>query len=101
VKKAIISLTTGAAMVLASLSAFAADGVGTQSSSASGPLTPAGAAGVQQAEGINDVPVIWLAGAAVVVAIGALALSNNGGGGNSSPSTTTTTTTTSTTTTGS
>ena len=92
VKRALLSILVSAAMVFGSLPAMSAD---------TGPLAPGAAAGVKQAQGVTDPPLIWLVGAGVVIALGILILSNNnegGGGGTapvtpSTPSTTTTTTT--------
>ena len=87
-----ISLLVSAAMIIAPLPAMSAD---------TGPLAPGSAAGVKQAQSDDKVPLEWLVGAGVVIALGALALSNNNNSSSPavSPTTTTTTATTTTTTT--
>ena len=87
-KRAHISLLVSVAMVIAPLPAMSAD---------TGPLAPAGAAGIKQAQDKDDdVPLLWLLGAGAVIVIGALLLSNNSNNNSpaASPTTTTTTTTT-------
>jgi hypothetical protein len=83
VKRALISILIGAAMVIGPLPAMSAD---------TGPLAPGSAAGVKQAQGDNDPPLLWLVGAGVVIALGILILSNNNNGGNGTPVPATTTT---------
>ena len=78
-KKTLLSLVVGAAITVAPLSAIAAD--------TAGPLTPGKAAGVKQAQGVDDVPLVFWIGAGVIVTAAVLALSNNN---DHSPSTTTT-----------
>ena len=75
-------------MVIAPLPAMSAD---------TGPLAPGGAAGVKQAQGETNPPLLLWVGAGVAVALGVLVLANNNNGGGVTQSTTTTTTTTTTT----
>lgn len=83
-KRELISLLVGAALVVAPLPAMSAD---------TGPLPSGAPAGVKQAQADNDPPLLWLVGAGVVIAVGILILANNnsGGGGGTPPVTTTTT----------
>lgn len=63
-RKALISMLVGAAMVMGQVPVMAAD---------TGPLTPGAAAGVQQAQGRDDIdnpPIIWIIGGLVVVGVG-------------------------------
>ncbi len=60
-KRALISLIAGAALLVAPISAIAAD-------DATGPLPPGGAAGVEQAQFANfDVPLIWWLGEGAIL----------------------------------
>src|SRR5258708_39743162 len=45
-----------------------------------GPLASGGAAGVRQAQAENYPPVLWLAGAGALVALGTMIVMNNNGG---------------------
>ena len=94
-KNALISLVTGAAMVVSPFPVLAA---GTAASApvakvvspqkTAGPLAPAGAAGVKQAQGFEDIPLIWLVGAAGVIALGVLAFTGDDDNDATSTSTT-------------
>lgn len=79
-KRALISLVAGAALVAAPLSAIAAD--------PAGPLAPGSAAGVKQAQAFDNVPLVFWIGAGVIITAAILALSNNND--NDTPSSTTT-----------
>jgi len=68
VKRTIISTVVSAALVIAPLPAMSAD---------TGPLPAAPAAGVKQAQGADNPPVLWLVGAGVVIGLGILILANN------------------------
>ena len=67
-KRTIISTLVSAALVIAPLPAMSAD---------TGPLPAAPAAGVKQAQGADNPPVLWLVGAGVVIGLGILILANN------------------------
>ena len=82
VKRELISLAVGAAMLAAPLAAVAAD--------TKGPLTPGSAAGVKQAQGFDNVPLVFWIGAGVVITAAILAVSNSDD--NDTPAATTTTT---------
>lgn len=63
-RKALISMLVGAAMVVGQMPVMAAD---------TGPLAPGAAAGVQQAQGTDDIdnpPIIWIIGGLIVVGVG-------------------------------
>ena len=63
-RKALISILVGAAMIMGQMPVMAAD---------TGPLTPGAAAGVQQAQGRDDLdnpPIIWIIGGLIVVGVG-------------------------------
>ncbi len=63
-RKALISMLVSAAMVMGQMPVMAAD---------TGPLTPGAAAGVQQAQGRDDLdnpPIIWIIGGLIVVGVG-------------------------------
>lgn len=63
-RKALISMLVSAAMVMGQMPVMAAD---------TGPLTPGAAAGVQQAQGnddLNNPPIIWILGGLIVVGVG-------------------------------
>ncbi len=68
-----LALAICVAMVIATLPAMSAD--------STGPLSPAGAAGVQQAQGENDKMLYTLAGVGVLIALTVLIFANNNGGG--------------------
>ena len=62
-KRALISLTAGAALLVAPISAIAAD-------DATGPLPPGGAAGVEQAQFANlDMPLTWWLGSGAILGL--------------------------------
>lgn len=64
VKKALISTLVSAAMLMGQMPVMAAD---------TGPLAPGAAAGVQQAQGRDDIdnpPIIWIIGGLIVVGVG-------------------------------
>jgi hypothetical protein len=79
VKRALISILVSATMAIAPLPAMSAE---------TGPLAPGGAAGVKEAQGGNNPPLLLWVGAGLAIALGILVLSNNN---NSSAATTTTT----------
>jgi hypothetical protein len=81
VKKTLISLFVSAAMVIAPMSAMAAD---------TGPLPPGAPAGVKQAQADTNPPILWIIGAGVVIALGILVLSINNDSNSLAPTTTST-----------
>jgi len=76
VKKSIISTVVSAALIVAPLPAMSAD---------TGPLPAAPAAGVKQAQGNDNPPVLWLVGAGVVIGLGILILANNNNSNSTAP----------------
>ena len=101
--KAILSFTISAAMVLMPIASFAVDSKAPQTQSQTqkankGPLAPAGAANVKQAQGLDvDTNMLyWAAGGAAIVGVVVWAASdhNDNGNGNGTVTTTPTTTTT-------
>lgn len=63
-KKALVSMLVSAAMVMGQVPVMAAD---------TGPLAPGAAAGVQKAQGRDDIdnpPIIWIIGGLIVVGVG-------------------------------
>ena len=84
-KKSLISLVTGVALILAPLSALAAGTPATQApaankqatqTAAAGPLSAGGAAGIKQAQGFEDVPLIWIVGLGAVAVLGIVAVAS-------------------------
>lgn len=84
-KRHIISLTLGAALALAPLSAMAADTQPQQAPQAD--LTPGPAAGVQAAQGFELGTPGYVAIGIAAIAIVAVAASGNGGGSSSTTTT--------------
>ena len=68
-KRALISLIVGAALTAAPISAMADD--------ATGPLAPGNAAGVKEAQGLDNIPLVFWLGAGLVITAAVLAVSNN------------------------
>jgi hypothetical protein len=88
--KMITSLVSGIAFAAAPFAALAEDAAPQPAPQASvGPLAPAGAAGVEQAQSMDETPWVLIGGGALVIAGAALALSSGGDNDNSSTSTTT------------
>ena len=89
-KRALISLIAGAAFLAAPISAIA--------DNATAPLLPGGVAGVNQAQGLDDVPVLWWLGGGVILGTFVLLLTKKNNAGTpvpvSQPTNSTTTTTT-------
>ena len=66
-KRALISLIAGAALLVAPISAIAAD----DATAPLPPLPPGGAAGVEQAQFANfDEPLLWLLGGGAILGLG-------------------------------
>ncbi len=89
-KRALISLVVGAALAVAPLSALAADPTNTDAATTTGHLAPGNAAGVKEAQGLANIPLIFWLGAGLVITAAILAVSNNND--NSTPAATTTST---------
>jgi hypothetical protein len=93
VKKAIISFVTSVAMVLAPVSVMAAGSAPSKTPSApthlasAGPLAPGGAAGVKQAQGFEDIPLLWIVAGVVVAGVAIWAISDNSDNNNSTSTT--------------
>ena len=70
-KRALISLIAGAALLVAPISAIAAD----DATAPLPPLPPGGVAGVEQAQ-LGDVPILWWLGGALILGAAILIISN-------------------------